>query len=73
MTPGILLPFESVKLIEVLVLFTGGGTVNKPMVSEAFSLVASIDTTDLARFKPTHISVKDLSESGNIGTLTMQF
>jgi hypothetical protein len=74
MNPGQLLPFESVKLIEVVVLFAGGGTINKPMISEAFSLVASIDTTDLARFKPSHISVKDLSEeSSNLSTMTMQF
>jgi hypothetical protein len=55
MNNGQLLPFESVKLIEVIIICAGGGSLNKSMLKEAFDLAVTIDTTDLARFKPSHI------------------
>lgn len=73
LVPGQLLPFESVKLIEVLVLFAGGGSLSKPVLTEAFYLTATIDDTELARIMPQHIDLKDIPGTGHVTTLSMQF
>jgi hypothetical protein len=68
MSPGQILPFESIKLVEILVLFAGGGDLNTPILKEAFNLVAYIDHTELARYQPSHIEAHHIQKTNEMLT-----